>query len=116
MRIGAVVRTQPRVERITLENVIVQLCTLAPLGLNDLETLLERRKRYILVIIRTLLTSDRIDYLYPHQPNHPRHTKLQSKIVDRGTRMTRKTWGTRGRESTTSERNSVSEVCSSQDG
>ena len=36
------------------------------------------------------------------------HTKLQSKIVDRGTRMTRKTWGTRGRESTTSERNSVS--------
>ncbi len=83
MQIGAVVRTQPRVDRITLENVIVQLCTLAPLGLNDLETLLERKKQYILKIIRTfLLTSGRIDYLYPHQPSHPRQKYVAVKTVD----------------------------------
>ena len=84
MRIGAVVRTQPRIDRITLENVIVQLCTLFPLSLNELASLLERNKRYIVKIIRPLVASRRINYLYPHQPSHPRQKYLAVKMVDEG--------------------------------
>jgi len=84
MQIGAVVRTQPRIDRITLENVIVQLCTLFPLSLNELASLLERNKRYIVKIIRPLVASRRINYLYPHQPSHPRQKYLAVKMVDEG--------------------------------
>lgn len=82
MYIGAVVRNHPRIDRLTLEKVIIQLCVLAPLGVNELETLLKRNKQYILRVIRTLLASGHINYLYPHQPSHPRQKYVATKKVD----------------------------------
>ncbi|MBD1896870.1 RNA-binding domain-containing protein [Coleofasciculus sp. FACHB-129] len=81
MQISAFVRTQPRIDRMRLQNLIVQLCALAPLGVNELESLLARKKQYVLRIIRTLLTTGRINYLYPAQPSHPRQKYVSIEAV-----------------------------------
>ncbi len=81
MQLGTIIRDHPRVNRLTLETVIVQICALAPLGVNDLETLLQRKKQYLLKIIRALIASGRINYFYPHQPNHPRQKYIATEIV-----------------------------------
>lgn len=81
MQLGEVIRAHSRIDRITLENVIVQLCAFAPLGVNDLETLLKRKREYILRIIRALIASGRINYLHPLQPSHPRQKYVATEIV-----------------------------------
>jgi ATP-dependent DNA helicase RecG len=81
MQIGTDIRAHSRINRVTLEKVIVQLCALAPLGVNDLETILKRKKHYLLRIIPSLIVSNRINYKYPHQPNHPRQKYVAIEIV-----------------------------------
>lgn len=82
MQLGAVVRNYPRVERATLAKVIVQLCKLTPLSPNDLEILLKRRRKYLLKIIRILLKSGCINYLYPLQPSHPHQKYVATEMTD----------------------------------
>ncbi|RCJ24181.1 hypothetical protein A6S26_19330 [Nostoc sp. ATCC 43529] len=81
MQIGAIVRDHSRVERVTLEKVLVQLCSLTPLAPNDLVIILERKKYYLLKVIRTLLASGSISYLYSDQPSHPRQKYIATEIV-----------------------------------
>lgn len=86
MRVSAIVRNQPRVERVTLEGIIVQLCAITPLGINDLVKLLGRKRPYIQgkKVLPSLITSGRISYLYPNHPSHPRQRYVAAETVDEG--------------------------------
>lgn len=86
MRVSAIVRNQPRVERVTLEGIIVQLCAITPLGINDLVKLLGRKRPYIQgkKVLPSLITSGRISYLYPDHPSHPRQRYVAAETVDEG--------------------------------
>lgn len=84
MQISAVIRDSSRVNRATLLETIVELCSISPLGTSDLVKLLGRKKNYLQgkLVIHSLVASGRIGYLYPENPSHPRQKYVAVKTVD----------------------------------
>ena len=54
-----------------LQEIIVELCRLCPMGKNDLMKILDRKERTIKRLVTSLLGKE-LDYLYPMMPHHPR--------------------------------------------
>ncbi len=54
------------------EQIIVLLCSKAPLSARELALLLNRRADYVHKIVQPLIAKGRLGYFYPDNPNHPR--------------------------------------------
>jgi len=52
--------------------VVVALCARTPLSLDEMVALLGRSEDYLRHVLRPLLASGKLAYLYPTQPSHPR--------------------------------------------
>jgi ATP-dependent DNA helicase RecG len=70
--IAGQVRGQRYTAATARDRVVVELCAHTPLSLRDLALLLGRSQEYVRKVVGPLLTSGRLMYLYPDQPNHPR--------------------------------------------
>ena len=62
-----------------LQEIIVELCRLCPMGKNDLMKILDRKERTIKRLVTPLLGKE-LDYLYPMMPHHPRQAYVAKKI------------------------------------
>lgn len=65
-------RERRRLDPAIFANLVIALCTRAPLSVRDLSLLLERSEAYVGDAIRPLVASGRIQFLFPDQPKHPR--------------------------------------------
>lgn len=65
-------REHPRLGPEALGRIIVQLCARSPLSLDELARLLNRHEDHLRRVLRGLLASERLTYLYPEQPSHPK--------------------------------------------
>ena len=63
-----------------LQEIIVELCRLCPMGKNDLMKILDRKERTIKRLVTSLLGKE-LDYLYPMMPHHPRQAYVAKKIA-----------------------------------
>ncbi|HEX8684642.1 MAG TPA: RNA-binding domain-containing protein [Ardenticatenaceae bacterium] len=54
-----------------LSSILVELCTLKPLALPELATLVQRSIAHTRQAVRSLLVSGQLAYLYPNQQSHP---------------------------------------------
>ena len=70
--IAGPVRTRGRLPATRRNDIIVRLCTLAPLSLRQLADLLGRSEPHMRDVLRPLLASGRLRFAYPDQPSHPR--------------------------------------------
>ena len=62
-----------------LQEIIVELCRLCPMGKIDLMKILDRKERTIKRLVTPLLGKE-LDYLYPMMPHHPRQAYVAKKI------------------------------------
>ncbi|MCL4370955.1 MAG: hypothetical protein M1380_08635 [Chloroflexi bacterium] len=78
--ISRTVREKSRLDPATRDDIVVRLCGRIPLSLNELTRLLGRNKAHVREILRLLVASGRLAYLYPGQPNHPRQKYVTAEI------------------------------------
>ncbi len=64
-------RERRRLDATTRDDILVKLCTVQPLSLRELSRLMDRDEGALREIIRSLVSSERISFLYPDRPNHP---------------------------------------------
>lgn len=59
--------------------IIVRLCSVAPLSVKELSTLLDRSEAYVGDAIRPLVNERQLTFLFPDQPRHPKQKYLANK-------------------------------------
>ncbi|MDQ2805573.1 MAG: putative DNA binding domain-containing protein [Chloroflexota bacterium] len=64
-------RRQTRLLATIRDDIIISLCRRIPLSLTDIAQLMNRNATYLGDILKSLITTGRLAYLYPEQPNHP---------------------------------------------
>jgi hypothetical protein len=69
-------RERRRLPPDTRSEIIVRLCSRAPLSVKELSILLDRSEAYIGDAIRPLVNDGSLTFLYPDQPRHPRQKYL----------------------------------------
>ncbi len=65
-------RERRRLDPSVFARLMVDLCSIAPLSIRELSTLLARSDAYVGDAIRPLVANGQIGFLYPEQPRHPR--------------------------------------------
>jgi ATP-dependent DNA helicase RecG len=70
-RIARPAREQPRLTPPERDAILIQLCRRTPLSLQDISRLMHRSEAHSHAVIRRLLASNALAYLYPDQPSHP---------------------------------------------
>lgn len=65
-------RERRRLPPATRSEIIVRLCSTAPLSVKELSVLLDRSEAYVGDAIRPLVAAGDLTFLYPDQPRHPR--------------------------------------------
>jgi hypothetical protein len=71
-RIARPARDKRRLPPPVRDNLIVAMCGRAPLSVRELALLLNRSEAYIADAVQPLVSSERLSFLYPDQPRHPR--------------------------------------------
>lgn len=71
-RLAEPARRQRRLPPNQRNDIIVALCAVAPLSLDEIARLMERKESSLRDVIRGLISTGDIGYLYPKQPNHPK--------------------------------------------
>jgi predicted transcriptional regulator len=71
-RIARPARDKRRLPPHLRDNLIVAMCGRAPLSVRELALLLNRSEAYIADAVQPLVSSERLSFLYPDQPRHPR--------------------------------------------
>lgn len=64
------------------DDLVVRLCSIAPLSARELATLMQRSEAYISDAIQPLVRSGRLTFLYPDQPRHPRQKYIGAEPPD----------------------------------
>lgn len=64
-------RERRRLDARTRDDILVRLCTVQPLSLRELSRLVDRDEGALREIIRSLVGSRKLSFLYPDRPNHP---------------------------------------------
>jgi len=78
------VRLQPRSSRVLLDSIILELCARTPLSRPEIAKLTQRRPYYVTEVVRGLVASGQLAYLYAEQPTHPsqRYIAVNFKTTD----------------------------------
>lgn len=80
LAIASKVRETKRISSATLQNVLVGMCSLKPLSLKEMAKLTNRQDETLRDIVRTLLDSSRLFYLYPERPSSPKQMYTAKKF------------------------------------
>ncbi len=65
-------RIRRRLDPQVRDSILIDLCARTPLSLQQLATLMTRSTAYVREALEQLLKEQRIGFLYPQQPRHPR--------------------------------------------
>jgi ATP-dependent DNA helicase RecG len=71
LEIARPLRERPRLNPATRDNILVALCDQQPLSLRELARLTGRKDTSLRDVLRALVATGRLVFLYPAQPNHP---------------------------------------------
>lgn len=71
-QIAATIRQEGRLSKVARDALIVQLCSRLPLSLKELVRLVGVSEPHLREILRRLVATRRLGFLYPNQPSHPR--------------------------------------------
>lgn len=74
--IAAMADARRRLDPSLRDDLLIRLCSCAPLTLRELAALLDRNEDYLRTILSRLVVTGRLGFLYPEQPNHPRQRYL----------------------------------------
>ena len=75
-------RERRRLPPATRSEIIIRLCSMAPLSVKELSVLLDRSEAYVGDAIRPLVTAGDLTFLYPDQPRHPRQKYIGATAVN----------------------------------
>lgn len=75
-------RERRRLPPATRSEIIIRLCSMAPLSVKELSLLLDRSEAYVGDAIRPLVTAGDLTFLYPDQPRHPRQKYISAAAVN----------------------------------
>ena len=79
--VAAMARERKRLPPDLRDDLVVKLCSVAPLSARELATLMQRSEAYISDAIQPLVRSGRLTFLYPDQPRHPRQKYIGSEAA-----------------------------------
>lgn len=76
LEIAQPIRNNRRSPAKARDSVILSLCARAPLSTSQLAALLGRHEVHVREVLRTLIASEELEFLYPDQPKHPNQRYL----------------------------------------
>lgn len=68
------------------DQVIVTMCSIAPLSINEISSLIKSNSDHTHIALRRLMATGELRYLHPDRPNHPqqRYVAGENEMVDEG--------------------------------
>lgn len=86
VEVAKTIMGKPNATRSMRDEVIVRICSIAPLSTYEISSLIKGNSAYTRIMLKRLMATGKLRYVHPDRPNHPqqRYIAAENGAVDEG--------------------------------